>query len=97
MMIIFKRIERILIRKFFFDDFYQFVIDKIILIVANMVALLDRKLVNDILVDGLPKLVYSIGRIVRVFQSGQISHYAFAMIFFASLIFAGWWLLVTNT
>ena len=97
MMITFKRIEHILIRKFFFDDFYQFVIDKIILIVANMVALLDRKLVNDILVDGLPKLVYSIGRIVRVFQSGQISHYAFAMIFFASLIFAGWWLLVTNT
>ena len=58
MMITFKRIEHILIRKFFFDDFYQFVIDKIILIVANMVALLDRKLVNDILVDGFPKLVY---------------------------------------
>ena len=97
MVITFKRIEHILIRQFFFDDFYQFVIDKIILIVANMVALFDRKLVNDILVDGLPKLVYSIGRIVRVFQSGQIGHYAFAMIFFASLIFAGWWLLVTNT
>ncbi len=97
MIISFKKIEHILIRKVFFDDFYQFVIDKIILIVAKLVALLDRKLVNDILVDGLPKMVYSLGRIVRVLQSGQIGHYAFAMIFFTSVIFAAWWLLVTNT
>ena len=34
MIISFKKIEHILIRKVFFDVFYQFVIDKIILIVA---------------------------------------------------------------
>ena len=59
----FAPIHRMLVNKYYVDEAYQWVIDKIALAFARFIAAFDRVVVNDIAVDGPADMVRSSGEI----------------------------------
>ena len=66
-------------RRFYFDEVYQWGIDRIALRVANRVREFDRTVVNDIGVDRTGTLATLTGRLLRPLQTGFVYNYALAI------------------
>jgi NADH-quinone oxidoreductase subunit L len=75
----FKPIATLLERRYFVDDFYQFIIDRIILGVSAIIAWFDRNVVNDTGVDGSAGLTFLAGRELRFTETGKLPNYALAI------------------
>ena len=79
-------LHRVLVNKYYLDALYQRVIDRVVLAFSDLVALFDRKVVNDTAVDGTGRFTVVTSYILRYHVTGQVSNYALAVII-GSLIF----------
>ena len=67
-------------RKFFFDELYQFVINRIILSISYVVSWFDRYVVNDTGVDGSGELTKYSGFVLKHLQTGKVPNYALVIV-----------------
>lgn len=65
---------------YYIDSFYQWTIDRIVLVFANMVALFDRIVVNDTVVNGTGYSVFLSAFKLRYLETGKLYNYALAMV-----------------
>ncbi len=72
--------HRFLARRAFVDDLYQWLIDHVSLALAVLVALIDRRFVNDTVVDGSGFLVIFSGSRLRRLMTGFLYNYAAFML-----------------
>jgi NADH-quinone oxidoreductase subunit L len=68
-----------LLNRFYFDEAYQFVIDRIVLATGNVVATFDRVIVNDTGVNGAGEGTGFLGWLGKHQQTGKIPNYALAI------------------
>ena len=65
--------------KYYIDELYQFVVDRIVLTLAAAVGFFDRALINDVGVNGPAKTVRRVGVTLRLHVTGHVYSYALAM------------------
>ncbi|MBI4328680.1 MAG: hypothetical protein HY685_02300, partial [Chloroflexi bacterium] len=65
---------------FFFDRAYQAAIDRVALVAARFLMSFDRRVVNDLGVDGTGKTAVVTGRVLRPVQTGKAYNYALAIV-----------------
>ena len=82
----FATVYRFLLHKFYFDELYDWVINRILLSVSALTALFDRKIVNNFGVDGSGWLTIKSGALLRYHQTGRIYHYALGFVIGAVLV-----------
>ena len=83
-----------LVNKYYIDDMYQWIIDKVVLASARFVGTFDRIVVNDIGVNGPANAVRETGFRVRYLESGMLYNYALAMALGAIIVALFWWLVL---
>jgi NADH-quinone oxidoreductase subunit L len=66
---------------FYIDNIYQWFINAIILSFGRIIALIDRQVVNDKLVDGTASILNYSSRTFRYLQTGKMYNYALGMTF----------------
>jgi NADH-quinone oxidoreductase subunit L len=66
--------------KFYFDEMYQWLIDRVVLVIAFAVAWFDRHLINDTGVDGTSNLTNYFGFRLKFAQTGRIPNYALVIV-----------------
>jgi NADH-quinone oxidoreductase subunit L len=69
-----------LVNKFYFDEFYQHVIDRVVLGFGYVVAWFDRYVVNDTGIDGSAQVTGYSGFILKYLQTGRVPNYAMAIV-----------------
>jgi NAD(P)H-quinone oxidoreductase subunit 5 len=74
------RVYRTLYNKYYFDELYQWIIDRFVLAVGGLAALFDRKVVNEGVVDRPALLTSRFGWALRFLETGRIYNYAFAFV-----------------
>ena len=85
-------VRRIAVNKYYVDDAYQWVIDRIALSAAAACSRFDRAVINDRGVDGPAILVRLSAFRARYIQSGRVYNYGLAMAL-GILVLAGvWWI-----
>lgn len=90
----FPRLHRLLVNKYYIDDIYQWIIDKVVLASARFVGTFDRVVINDIGVNGPANAVRESGFRVRYLESGMLYNYALAMALGALIVALFWWLVL---
>ena len=83
--------QRVLERKFYFDELYQWGIDRLVLALAGLVGWFDRRVVNDEGVDGPAKATGWWANELRFLQTGLFYNYAAAMAIGAIVAAVVWW------
>ena len=78
--------------KFYVDEVYQWTIDRVVLTAGNAVAFVDRRLVNDIGVNGPGIVTEQSGKLLRLAQTGKVYNYALGMVLGFLALAAAWWL-----
>ncbi len=73
------RVYEMLQRKFYFDDLYQFLIDRVVLGFSYLVSWFDRFAVNDTGVDGSATMTGYAGFLLKHLQTGRVPNYAMAI------------------
>lgn len=87
----FSGVHRVLVNKYYFDEVYQWVIDKVVLVFGRFIAFFDRAFINDIGINGSGAITTTTGRLMRYVQSGKLYTYAMGMVVgFLGLALA-WW------
>jgi NADH-quinone oxidoreductase subunit L len=67
---------RFLLNKYYFDEMYQWLIDRVVLATAALAATLDRKVVNDTFTDAPGPILSTLGEWLRRSATGRVQHYA---------------------
>ena len=83
---------RVVENKYYIDEAYQWVIDRVVLVVSGFIAWLDRAVVNDVGVNGPADLVRWTGIKLRLHITGQVYSYALAMALGLIVLAIIWWL-----
>jgi NADH-quinone oxidoreductase subunit L len=83
--------QRTLEQKFYFDEVYQWAIDRLILALAGLVGWFDRRVVNDEGIDGPAKATGWWANELRFLQTGLFYNYAAAMAIGAIVAGVVWW------
>ena len=65
--------------KFYLDALYQAMVDRVVLTLARFVALFDRRVVNEVGVDGAGVVTVAAGERLRYLETGKLYHYALLM------------------
>jgi NADH-quinone oxidoreductase subunit L len=91
----FSTVHRVLVNKYYIDEAYQWVIDHVVLVVARMVALFDRLVINDTGVDGPAISIRLSAMRTRVIQTGYLYTYGAAMVFGLVGLALIWWIFLT--
>jgi NADH-quinone oxidoreductase subunit L len=65
--------------KYYIDELYQLVVDRIVLTLAAAVGFFDRAVLNDVGVNGPAKTVRRVGVTLRLHVTGHVYSYALAM------------------
>jgi len=65
--------------KYYFDEVYQWTIDRVVLVFSRFIAFFDRAIVNDILVNGPADVTRKFGIALRVHVTGHVYSYTLAM------------------
>ena len=81
--------------KYYVDELYQWVIDRIVLVLGRLVATFDRVVVNDTAVDGSADSVKSSGFRIKFMQTGRIYNYGMAMAAGVIALSLIWWIIQT--
>ena len=90
----FDLVHRILVNKYYVDEAYQWVIDKVALALARFVAAFDRVVVNDVGVDGPADMVRSSGLRLKFVQTGKLYNYGMAMAAGVVVLALIWWVVL---
>ena len=90
----FPALHRILLNKYYMDDLYQWIIDRIALAFSHFIAVFDRAVVNDRAVDGSALAVRLTGWWLRLTQTGRLQNYGAAMAAGAIALVLVWWVLL---
>jgi len=69
-----------LLNKYYVDEAYQWIIDRIVLGLAGLAATFDRKVINDNVIDRPSSWTVAAGDKLRYLETGRVYHYAFAFI-----------------
>ena len=83
---------RLVLNKYYMDDAYQWVINRIVLAFGSALAAFDRIVVNDTGVDGPALMVRFSAFRARYVQSGRLYNYGLAMALGIVLLAALWWI-----
>jgi NADH-quinone oxidoreductase subunit L len=75
----FRPVYNVLYNRYYIDQFYQFVIDRIILVGSAAVSWYDRNIVNDTGVDGSAGLTLFAGWGLKFTSTGKLPNYALAI------------------
>ena len=86
---------RVLVNKYYVDEAYQWVINRMVLVVARLVALFDRVVINDTGVDGPAISIRLLALRARVIQTGYLFTYGALMAFGAVGLALIWWIFLT--
>ncbi|PKB78632.1 MAG: NADH-quinone oxidoreductase subunit L [SAR202 cluster bacterium Io17-Chloro-G9] len=78
--------------KYYFDEVYQWTVDRVVLVISGFIALFDRAVVNDLAVNGPAVLVRRLGIALRLHVTGYLYSYAFAMVLGTVGLAIFWWL-----
>jgi len=79
--------------KYYFDEVYQWVVDRIVLASANVIGLFDRVVVNDVAVNGPANTVMRLGITLRLHVTGHVYSYMLAMVLGTVALSIFWWLM----
>lgn len=86
----FKGLHKLLVNKYYFDDINQTLFaDGTVKVGTELWKQGDQKLIDGLMVNGSAKSVSAFGSLLRHIQTGQLYHYAFAMIV-GLVFFLGW-------
>ena len=88
-------LHRLLLRGFYIDDLYQWVVDRVVLVLGAFVALFDRIVVNDTGVDGSALTVWLSAFRLRYAQTGRMYSYGMAMALGVLGLALIWWVVLT--
>ncbi len=83
---------RLVLNKYYMDDLYQWIIDRIVLAFSSALAAFDRIVVNDTGVDGPAIMVRFSAFRARYVQSGRLYNYGLAMALGIVVLAAVWWI-----
>ena len=89
-----SRLLRLLENKYYLDDVFQWVIDRLALAFSRFVALFDRVVVNDTGVDGPAWTVMLSAVRMRLAQTGRLYNYGLVMVLGVLALSALWWLVL---
>ena len=90
----FPEIHRTLAAGYYVDELYQWVIDRVVLVLARLVATFDRVVVNDTAVDGAADSVKSSGLRMKFAQTGRLYNYGMAMAAGVVVLALIWWVVL---
>jgi len=82
---------RVVENKYYVDEFYQWIVDHIVLVVASFVGFFDRAVVNDIAVNVPANAVRHLGFALRLHVTGHVYSYALGMVLGAIGLAIVWW------
>ena len=88
---------RVVGNKYYLDDAYQWAIDRVVLVFSAFVALFDRVVVNDTMVNGAGDSVRRSGFSLRHHVTGRVYNYALGVAIGAVALAVLWWALSTST
>ena len=88
-------VYRLLVNKYYIDEMYQWVINRVVLVFSNFVALFDRIVVNDTGVDGSALTVMLSALRLRYVQTGRMYNYGMAMALGVIALALIWWIALT--
>ena len=75
----FAGVLKVIENKYYFDEVYQWTIDRVVLVFSRALALFDRAVVNDIIVNGPADVVRKFGIVLRLHVTGHVYSYTLAM------------------
>ena len=75
----FRPVYNLLYNRYYIDQIYQFIIDRIVITVSAIVSWFDRNIVNDTGVDGTAGLGYFFGYELKFTTTGKLPNYALAI------------------
>ncbi len=75
----FGLVHRILVERYYMDHAYQAIVDQVVLRAGRAIALVDRRVVNDIGVNGAGIGVVQTGRLLRYHVTGLFADYGAAI------------------
>ncbi|MBM4406010.1 MAG: NADH-quinone oxidoreductase subunit L [Chloroflexi bacterium] len=70
---------RLLEEKLYFDRFYQWLVDRVVLVFSSIIARFDRRVVNDIGVNGPGQVTVWGGKLLRYHETGVVSAYVWTI------------------
>lgn len=76
----FAPIHRLLVNKYYMDDLYQAMIDRVALAFSRFVAVFDRVVINDIGVNGTGAAARFAGFVLKFHQTGLVYNYLLVML-----------------
>ncbi|MDA0988644.1 MAG: NADH-quinone oxidoreductase subunit L [Chloroflexi bacterium] len=88
----FSGLHRVLVNKYYLDDLYQWVINRVVLAFARFMALFDRIVVNDVGVNGTGRSVFLSAWRLRYLETGKVYNYALVMVVGVVAVALIWWL-----
>ncbi len=91
----FPTVHRVLAARYYVDEFYQWVIDRIVLVFGRFIAAFDRVVINDTAVDGTGDSVKISGFRMKFVQTGRIYNYGMAMAAGVVVLSLIWWIVQT--
>ena len=87
-----RPLHTLVANKFYVDEVYQWTIDTVVLNAGNAIAFIDRRIVNDVGVNGPGFLTEQSGKVMRNVQTGKVYNYALGMVLGFLALAAAWWL-----
>ena len=85
-------IVRVVENRYYVDESYQWVIDRVVLTVSAALAFFDRAVVNDVGVNGPADVVRKAGVALRLHVTGHVYSYALAVALGVIGLAVFWWL-----
>ena len=84
-------ILRVVENKYYVDELYRWIVDRVVLVVASFVGFFDRAVVNDVGVNGPANAVRHLGVALRLHVTGHVYSYALGMVLGTIALALVWW------
>ncbi len=82
---------RVAENKYYFDEVYQWVVDRVVLVFSAYIALFDRAFINDTGVNGPANSIRRLGMTLRFHVTGHVYSYALATVLGTVGLAVFWW------
>ncbi|MCI0879198.1 MAG: NADH-quinone oxidoreductase subunit L, partial [Chloroflexi bacterium] len=82
---------RIIENKYYVDEGYQWVVDRVVMVFASFIGLFDRVVINDMAVNGPADAVRRLGITLRLHVTGRVYSYTLAMVLGTVAVSLFWW------